>query len=520
MTIAFLIIAAAMLAVCVFFLCRSLLRQRHDRDREPGLLQDNVAAAQAQLIHLRQARAEHLMGAEELRDYQEEIQAQLLADTADTRPPPQFSGGGKAPAWAAVLFLLAAAPALYMVLGAPQQLSRPALPSDPAAAVAELERRLRQAPEDVELLILAGQTMMLLQRYAEAADYYGRARAADGDTPALLAAQLEALVWINDPRTDAVLAAALLKAPDEPIVLWVAGLRARQRGELLAAKEYWRQLHAMLEGSDMQADIAAALAELDSEQTPIGGGEGFAAAGGESVAVTVAVALADDLQNLVTDNMALFIFARGDGNPIPLAVTRVLSGQLPLTVVLDDSAAMSSAATMSDAEQYQIVARISKSGDARASAGDLYGAVNVGRGQRADVLIDQVVGAPAARQNAASAAAVVAAAVTVQVELAAAWQSRISDDTALFIFARGGGKPMPLAVKRLAAGQLPLTVVLDDSAAMSPAAKMSDTDRYRIVARLSSSGSAQAQPGDLYGEINATRGESVKIVIDKTVQPQ
>jgi cytochrome c-type biogenesis protein CcmH len=59
---------------------------------------------------------------------------------------------------------------------------------------------------------------------------------------------------------------------------------------------------------------------------------------------------------------------------MPLAVQRAKVSDLPLKFKLDDSMAMSPAATLSSAAQVIVSARISKSGNAIPQAGDLAGA--------------------------------------------------------------------------------------------------------------------------------------------------
>lgn len=106
-------------------------------------------------------------------------------------------------------------------------------------------------------------------------------------------------------------------------------------------------------------------------------------------------------------------------------------------------------------------------------------------------------------------------AVSVAPELAAV----VGPNDALFVFAQdAAGPPMPLAVQRLTAGQLPAQVTLDDNNSMTPARKLSSVDRWRLVARISRTGNAAPQSGDLEGSIEVGRadaGKPVKLVISR-----
>lgn len=107
--------------------------------------------------------------------------------------------------------------------------------------------------------------------------------------------------------------------------------------------------------------------------------------------------------------------------------------------------------------------------------------------------------------------------IPVSVDIAAAVKDKIPADTTVFIFARAqSGSRMPLAVVRKQVKDLPIDVTLDDAMAMTEAMRISQFDKVNIVARVSFSGSAMAQPGDYQSEIQLAKPgqkSSVKLLI-------
>jgi cytochrome c-type biogenesis protein CcmH len=76
---------------------------------------------------------------------------------------------------------------------------------------------------------------------------------------------------------------------------------------------------------------------------------------------------------------------------------------------------------------------------------------------------------------------------------------------------------MPVAVVRANASELPLKFTLDDSLAMSPQARISMASQVEVEARISKSGMAQPESGDLISAVQTVKlgASGVKLQINK-----
>jgi cytochrome c-type biogenesis protein CcmH len=107
---------------------------------------------------------------------------------------------------------------------------------------------------------------------------------------------------------------------------------------------------------------------------------------------------------------------------------------------------------------------------------------------------------PAAATSPPPAPAISDLAVSGTVRLSAALKAQAGPDDTVFIFARpAAGARMPLAILRKQVKDLPFEFKLDDSLSMSPAALLSAAGRVVVGARVSKSGQAMPQTGDLEG---------------------
>jgi len=108
-----------------------------------------------------------------------------------------------------------------------------------------------------------------------------------------------------------------------------------------------------------------------------------------------------------------------------------------------------------------------------------------------------------------------------RVSLAPALRAQVRPDDTVFIVARAAQGPrMPLAILRLRAADLPVDFTLDDSTAMSPQMRLSGFADVVVSARVSRTGQALPETGDLVGTPAQTRVGTRGLVLQiDRVQP-
>ncbi len=89
------------------------------------------------------------------------------------------------------------------------------------------------------------------------------------------------------------------------------------------------------------------------------------------------------------------------------------------------------------------------------------------------------------------------ASVTLVIDVDESVRNQVDDSMRLFVYARNPAMPMPLAAENLALPDFPIEVTLDDSMYMIENLTLSSAQNVIVGARLSRSGQATAQPGDI-----------------------
>lgn len=137
-------------------------------------------------------------------------------------------------------------------------------------------------------------------------------------------------------------------------------------------------------------------------------------------------------------------------------------------------------------------------------------------------LATQMQEGAAAPAESKAAQPVKTASIDVQVSLAAELQKSVAPNDTVFIYAQAlSGPKMPLAIVRKQVSELPLTVSLTDAMAMMPTMKLSNFEQVKLLARISKSGDAVQQPGDLIGvieQVALSDKSPQKIVINSQVK--
>jgi len=368
--IEFWLCAGLLLLTALAFLLIPVLRARKVQAEEDRTAL-NVTLYQERLQELQAQHAAGALNEQQLASGRDEAARELLADTEGAlAKPTQRKLGGTIPLIAALLMPLLGY-GLYQHWGAIGDVERAqtfaAQPKTIEEMTARLEAAVKSNPESAESWYFLGRTYMAQERAADAVVAFERAVGVAGREPELLGQWAQALYFAGDKQWTAQLQAltdeALKADPAEVTSLGLLGIAAYESGQFQKAIGHWQQLVAVLPAEDPSRQAIQGGIERAREQL----GEPAAAAPTTSQGLTVRVELAPALQAKVQPGDAVFVFARAvSGPPMPLAVKRLSVADLPAEVSLSDSDAMMPQLKISGFEQVQLVARISRSGNATA----------------------------------------------------------------------------------------------------------------------------------------------------------
>jgi cytochrome c-type biogenesis protein CcmH len=386
---AFLLAAAAMLAVAVAWLLVPLLARRTHASPDPEVA--NLAVLRDQLAELEADLGRGTLTRERYAQARLELERRVL-DEVQPGEPAGAASPPAAGAWTAAILGAAipvAAVVLYVAVGTPGALMAQApgaagpqhevTPEQLEAMVAKLAAHVEKNPGDAQGWTLLARSYYVMSRYPEAVRAYEHAAALAPRDADLLSDYADALAVTQGRSLQGkpleLVQRALEIDPEHWKALALAGTAAFQRKDYGRAIAYWERLQRVVPGdSEIGRSIDASIAEARelAATKPAAPAAPKTAAAGPKVGGRVTLAPALAARTAPTDTV--FIFARAaSGPPMPLAVLRKQVKDLPLAFTLDDSMAMAPNLKLSGFAEVVVGARVSRAGNATPQSGDLQG---------------------------------------------------------------------------------------------------------------------------------------------------
>jgi cytochrome c-type biogenesis protein CcmH len=414
----FILIAIAMVAITLAWIVWPLLA--HSRNAGIGARAANLSIFKDQFADLERDLERGTLSVEQYAEARAELERRLLDETQkDPSPAAARPMSSRSAALVLAISVPLVAGLMYWRLGAHDAFTLLAttpeathqMSDDQVAAMADsLRQRLEKEPGNAEGWIVLARTYYTMQKFPEAAAAYEKLTHLIPNDADLLADYADALA-MSQGRTIAgapleLVRKALAIDPSQWKALAMAGTEAFERKDYAAAIDYWERLQkAVPPDSQIARQIQGSIDEARQlAGLPAGAPLAIAppkapttaaappAGGGKQVSGTVS--LSPELAAKANPADVVFIFARpGDGSRMPIAIVRAQVKDLPLTFTLDDARSMSPQARISTFDEVIVAARVSRSGSATASSGDLEGLtkpVKVGASGLA-VTIDRVL---------------------------------------------------------------------------------------------------------------------------------
>jgi len=416
----FWVISGVFIVTALLFVIPTLLRNREsERD---GLDNDalNVSVYREHLTELEQDLQNDILTKEQYEVSKQEMQQRMLQDISE-----DTGVAGKktskiqniAVSTLIALALPVAAVSLYLLLGD----TRGLLPQAQLASVTQqggsgpmqgggqmpptghdefssvldnLIARLKDDPSDIEGWVMLGRTYAIMGRYDEASETYTKLVNLVPDNPQLLSDYADVLAMKNQGslvgRPAELIAQALKIDPEYPKALALAGTVEYEQKNYAKAAAHWEKLLSVIPAdsqlaksvSDSIADAKSLMAGGKGRIASVAQQQPQAARGAQAsnqqkaggVSISGRVTLNKSLASKVSSNDTLFIYAKAKTGPkMPLAILRLKASDLPATFELTDEMAMMPAMKISSFPEVIVEARLTKTGQAFTTSGDLQG---------------------------------------------------------------------------------------------------------------------------------------------------
>lgn len=395
---------AALLLIAALFMAWPLWRYRQSAvqvnvlsdDELNARLAENVRLFREHLQELETNLASQVIDAEQFTQLKVELERNLLDDEVSLRATntkaSSFLGLKVSIVFSVLVLILAVV--LYQKFGSADDVALQEIQQqkmlldtqdlqagrnpDPIRAqklIDEYKERVKAKPESVQYWFLLARSHMEVGEFAQAVPAYQQILQLEADSKSpMIMAELAQAMFLRDgnkitPPVVDLAKSALALDTKNLMALGLLGIDAFNTKDYKNAIMYWqRTVDLMGAESPTSQTLLAGIARAKQLYAEEGGkSEDLAAKSARSV--TVNVSLGDAVK--ASPDQTVFIYARAwKGTPMPLAIARVKVSDLPTTITLDESMAMSPMASLAKATDIEVVARISTDGTAQTKVGD------------------------------------------------------------------------------------------------------------------------------------------------------
>jgi cytochrome c-type biogenesis protein CcmH len=348
--------------------------------------QQNIFAFEQSKQELEASLADKLLSHDEYHTLRTELELNFLEDMENQADSNRSSASSytRALPLSLLLIILLGSFMLYRQIGSEQELAIPALLEQLQAATSEqeqlaglqeiaeiLDARLSRRSSDIQTGFTLGTLYISLDRFDDAVRVFnqlaGEMTEEDADKATVLG-QLAQAQYLRDgsnltPAVQATMDQALQINSNEQAIMSLLAYEAFVSENYPQAIAYWRrQISQLTPGSAQVAELNQRIATIEDligleQESPAGGG----------VSVTVQVDIDDAIRDQIEPDMRLFIFARSESMPVPLAARDFAISEFPLTVTLDESMSMMPQFSLASVDSVFVGATIAR--DATAQQG-------------------------------------------------------------------------------------------------------------------------------------------------------
>jgi cytochrome c-type biogenesis protein CcmH len=296
------------------------------------------------------------------------------------------------------LFILAFSFYLYAEIGTYEKLTTmvPQAPMQQSASseqqtVNELKRLMeitKAEPENSDAWYSLGQSLVNVGEFDSALKAYDQVLRIEGPQADIFGAKAQAVYYKNEQKIDSTVQGfidqALTIDPNDPSTNILLGMHNFIAGNFKVAISHWQRV---VDSDKKNVNKQALLEVIEEAKTRLANPDSTGVKLSETdesttgPQLTVSVSLSDEILAKLSqeDDRTVFIYAipadtsRGR---MPLAAVKLLASDLPITIILNDSRAMTPQAKLSDVDTVHIYAVVSALGGAGIKSGDFKAELN------------------------------------------------------------------------------------------------------------------------------------------------